>query len=202
MSFSRALAVVLFVAPALPGCWAETDRAVYVEGQPGVASLSNGSSETLWLPGCIAFEQQRWDGGAWVPAAVPDWVCFWEGYAQPLEPRETHRDPFTARTPGRWRIEYTVGHGCDPERPLRETTCQRIEAIHSNEYRVIAANSEEALCSATGGRWDPTSCGHYDCGKRPLCAAVIPGCDCGPGAVFVDGVGCLAAPCGAPPDAE
>jgi len=46
-------------------------------------------------------------------------------------------------------------------------------------------------CERTGGSWDETSCGHYSCGERPLCDALIPGCDCGPKRTFEDGVGCV-----------
>ncbi|MEM6988859.1 MAG: hypothetical protein AAF721_00130 [Myxococcota bacterium] len=49
---------------------------------------------------------------------------------------------------------------------------------------------EQALCEATGGTWDPTACGHYECGLPNECAAVIPGCDCGSGATFFEG-GCV-----------
>ncbi len=53
--------------------------------------------------------------------------------------------------------------------------------------------SEDAeLCADTAGEWDEGSCGHYMCGQEPECAAVIPGCDCGPGHNFVDGQGCVA----------
>jgi hypothetical protein len=51
--------------------------------------------------------------------------------------------------------------------------------------------SDEARCEETGGRWDERSCGHYSCGRAPLCEAVIPGCDCGALADFVAGVGCV-----------
>ena len=50
---------------------------------------------------------------------------------------------------------------------------------------------EEALCLATGGVWDPISCGHYNCGQFPDCDAIIPGCNCGPGRNFENGVGCV-----------
>jgi len=36
------------------------------------------------------------------------------------------------------------------------------------------------LCEATGGKWNPNSCGDYACGMQPECEAIIPGCDCGP----------------------
>jgi len=57
--------------------------------------------------------------------------------------------------------------------------------------------SEQLLCEATGGIWDPLSCGHYNCGQFPACDAIIPGCNCGPTRNFEVGVGCVPDPaCG------
>ncbi len=53
--------------------------------------------------------------------------------------------------------------------------------------------SESTLCYNTGGQWDLQSCGHYECGFPPPCTAVIPGCNCGPGKQYQDGVGCVPA---------
>ena len=55
-------------------------------------------------------------------------------------------------------------------------------------------SGDEADCEATGGTWDMSSCGHYECGMPPVCAAVIPGCDCGPTMNFVEGTGCVEDP--------
>jgi hypothetical protein len=74
---------------------------------------------------------------------------------------------------------FVPGEGC-----VADATCDEVNA--------------GGLCVTTGGTWDPTSCGHYSCGERPECTAVIPGCDCGPNSVFDEVFGCLAVPCGAP----
>lgn len=50
---------------------------------------------------------------------------------------------------------------------------------------------EQALCADTGGEWDDGSCGHYACGQPPACAAVIPGCVCGPTQTFEPTLGCV-----------
>lgn len=55
----------------------------------------------------------------------------------------------------------------------------------------VCVGANPALCEATGGRWDPNSCGHYECGNVPACRAIIPGCDCGPLSNFVRGQGCV-----------
>jgi len=51
--------------------------------------------------------------------------------------------------------------------------------------------TDEHVCEQTEGTWDPNSCGHYACGNPPDCDAVIPGCDCGLGKTFKDGIGCF-----------
>jgi hypothetical protein len=51
--------------------------------------------------------------------------------------------------------------------------------------------TEQALCVATGGTWDPFSCGHYLCGQFPDCDAIDPGCDCGSGRNFQPETGCV-----------
>ena len=48
---------------------------------------------------------------------------------------------------------------------------------------------EQQICESQNGTWDSSSCGHYECGVPPDCAAVIPGCDCGPFATFTK-LGC------------
>lgn len=55
-----------------------------------------------------------------------------------------------------------------------------------------AQSPEQSACENSGGVWDPGSCGHYVCGASPDCRAVIPGCDCGVGGIFVEGLGCEA----------
>lgn len=47
------------------------------------------------------------------------------------------------------------------------------------------------LCEATDGTWEPAACGDYVCGIPNACEAIIPGCDCGQDANFVEGEGCV-----------
>ncbi|MCR9163257.1 MAG: hypothetical protein ACE37F_23510 [Nannocystaceae bacterium] len=49
----------------------------------------------------------------------------------------------------------------------------------------------QSYCENSGGTWDDATCDHYFCGTPNECAAVIPGCDCGPDANFVEEVGCV-----------
>lgn len=52
-------------------------------------------------------------------------------------------------------------------------------------------SGDEMLCESTGGTWDMSACGHYECGIPTDCRAVIPGCDCGATMNFVEGTGCV-----------
>lgn len=53
---------------------------------------------------------------------------------------------------------------------------------------------DQGVCEASGGTWDPIACGDYTCGAPQNCDAVIPGCDCGAGANFEPGLGCVPDP--------
>ena len=47
------------------------------------------------------------------------------------------------------------------------------------------------LCMSTGGAWHTGGCGNWVCGQEMLCGMIsTPGCDCGVGKNFVEGVGC------------
>ncbi len=61
-----------------------------------------------------------------------------------------------------------------------------------------APESDAQLCQLSDGVWNEAACGHYQCGQPNACAAVIPGCDCGPDANFVEGEGCVEDPVCAP----
>jgi hypothetical protein len=69
--------------------------------------------------------------------------------------------------------------------------CEAHAAGVSLASQAACGASEEELCTSSGGTWEPTSCGHYSCGLPPECAAVIPGCDCGPTQNFFPGSGCF-----------
>jgi hypothetical protein len=47
------------------------------------------------------------------------------------------------------------------------------------------------ICEGSGGEWDPYGCGHVWCGMELVCDAIVPGCNCGPGRIFEEGVGCV-----------
>jgi hypothetical protein len=189
------VAVVLGLA-----CSAQTDRNLYLEAEAGSSEFSNRRPLPVWLGGCNTFVQERWTGGGWSNEGG-EVVCFWEGFAQPVAANSSLKQAFTARDAGRWRLAYLVGLSCDPEQPLSPKHCSYLRTIYSNEFEVVQKTDDQQLCEETGGVWDPVSCGDYFCGQFPLCDAIIPGCDCGPLANFIEGEGCApdpacAAPCG------
>jgi hypothetical protein len=61
--------------------------------------------------------------------------------------------------------------------------------------RIVAQSMDDSgLCTNTEGTWVANTCGHWECGQPPICAALIPGCDCGPTMNFSAGVGCAVDP--------
>jgi len=80
---------------------------------------------------------------------------------------------------------FPAGDGCNA------CTCLSAGRVACTKKACPECFGERALCTRTGGRWDTRSCGHYRCGNPPLCEAIIPGCDCGPGRSFVEGAGCM-----------
>ncbi|MDQ3034822.1 MAG: hypothetical protein M3Y87_20600 [Myxococcota bacterium] len=75
-----------------------------------------------------------------------------------------------------------AGADCDARHPTRES-CE-----------AAFAACETSLCRSTGGRWVDETCGHYWCGVPPNELCVDPGCDCGPGRTYEEGVGCVESP--------
>jgi len=175
-----------------------TDALEYTSGDEGTATFENlWRDYTIWLGRCTTFVQEELVEGEWVDRGG-EFDCFWEGFARPIAPKEKLVEPFIARESGRWRLAYDVGFGCSANAPLTPTDCVAVRRVPSLPFDVDDPIDDEGLCFETGGTWDPTSCGHWQCDHPPICAAIIPGCSCGPSALFVDGIGCLPAPCGVP----
>jgi hypothetical protein len=184
----RCAAILALLALGAAACSAQTDRASYAPGQQGISTFSNASDVTAFVDGCSAFVQERLVGNAFVSDG-PERLCLVAAPATAVPPASSLDDLFTARQPGTWRLSYAVGLGCTPGRPLSAQSCQQLNTVVTNSFEVQADG--RGLCERTGGRFDPQSCGDYVCGVRPLCQAVIPGCDCGPFATFVEGMGCV-----------
>ena len=185
------LPLTVALAAACSLACARTDANRYGTDDSGISIFKNTNRQkTIWLQGCNVFVQQEKVGEVWVDRGG-DLNCFWEGFAQPVPPRGMRSDPFTARTPGQWRLAYDVGFGCSATEPFSSENCALTSRIFSNVFDVIDPLGDQALCTASGGAWDPLSCGHYSCGYFPECDAIIPGCDCGPGGNFEPGVGCV-----------
>lgn len=131
------------------GCQARTDRELYVEGDSGEVEFENSSGETAYLGGCTHFEQQELVDGAWVSRGG-EFVCFWEGFADPVEPGAVAVDAFTARTPGSWRLRYAVGTGCAAGEPLAADRCESLGQVVSNRFEVVRAPVTTPPCIRTG----------------------------------------------------
>ncbi len=164
---------------------AETDRDLYVVSSQGTATFTNHSSTTVWLGGCAQFDQEQLGPLGWIPEWGPDYVCFWEGTAQSVEPDEQVVGTFTARRPGVWRLAYPVGLQCDETQPLGERSCAEIRRIHSNEFLVVEQLNTCVVTGCSGHVCFPhhvaTTCEwlpHYACFRDAHCGAFGPEGSC------------------------
>jgi hypothetical protein len=181
-------AILALIALTAAACSAATDRESYAPGEEGTATFSNGSTAPAFVDGCSSFVQERMVGNAFVVDG-PERLCIVAAPATAVPAGGSLADLFNARQPGTWRLSYAVGLDCTPGQPLSAQSCAQLNTVVSNTFAVQA--DARGLCESTGGRFDPQSCGDYVCGVRPLCQAIIPGCDCGPFATFVEGAGCV-----------
>lgn len=171
---STRLALAAAVA-LLAACTPTTDRERYEVGDAGTVTFANQlRSTTLYLGGCGHFDYEKRVGRRWVPQP-PDFVCVWEGYAQPVPPGGVVVDDFVARDPGVWRLRYRVGIGCSDDEPLGR--CASVQSVASNEFTVIATEVGGCVvtgCSSQVCAEDPvaTTCEvlpHYACYRDATC---------------------------------
>jgi hypothetical protein len=111
-------------------------------------------------------------GGMWLPATCGDWKCGNEPLCKAIIPG----------------CNCGPGQNFDPVKGcFKDPGCEAVEL----------PKDEDKLCIESGGSWLLDTCGHWECGKEPLCDAIIPGCNCGPKKSFDAKLGCVPEPnCG------
>lgn len=130
---------------ALVACRAETDREHYTAGDDGTATFINDSGLVAYLGGCSSYSFEKLEDDRWTDRGPP-WICFWEGFAQPVEPGTSRDELLVPPEPGNWRLRYRTGVGCSPIEPLSEESCGFISAVYSPPFSVA-------------GVCDPAECG-------------------------------------------
>ena len=104
-----------------------------------------------------------------VQYGVP-WTC------QTFKGEDCLTDVSTCEPPACYRTFLDSGGNCvDPAGREAEAACC----------------DTQSRCEATGGTWQTSACGHYECGEAPTCSDEHGGCDCGEGKTFGVGYGCL-----------
>ncbi|MCC6751599.1 MAG: hypothetical protein IT371_28365 [Deltaproteobacteria bacterium] len=111
--------------------------AVQKVGQPFPASLTNTSSETIYLGGCSAFDWQKQEGKTWVSTG-PDRICVWEGLAQPVKPGTTFNQTMFPKAAGTYRLVGEYGLGCVADQPLSRAKCTSFRTAVSAHFTVAA----------------------------------------------------------------
>lgn len=149
-----ALALVLLTV-AGTGCWVETDRSLYTAGDPGTATLTNRLNVPLSLAGCAPFVFERSLDGDWLDLGPP-YLCFWEGIALSVNPKESVETAFDAPADsGRYRLRFDAAAICEPGLPLSQAKCAIPDlALYSAPFEV-----ERELCdgSEEGCRFVPAA---------------------------------------------
>jgi hypothetical protein len=169
--------------------WLETDASVYIVHASGQATLVNDSDEEIFVPGCPSLSIDRWDGADWI-AEGDSVVCVWEGLATPVGPGEELVYEFRSDTIGTRRSSLTIGQGCDPDQPLSEEACCRVDEVVSNEFDVeppfvpgpcIVGGCSSQICIDRSLPPPITTCEfqpHYECFRGARCGPFGPGDQC------------------------
>lgn len=175
--------VAAVLAASLVACAPATDHDRYQTGVVGTSTLRNElASTTLYLGGCGHFDYEKLVGSEWVSQG-PDFLCVWEGFAQPVAPGQVVTDSFVARDPGVWRLRYAVGLGCSASAPLSQ--CPIVRDLVSNEFTVlgpgggcVVTGCSSQLCAehevATTCEWRP----EYACYRDAVCGRFGPADEC------------------------
>lgn len=186
-ALSSAVSLTLLGA-VVSGCLPSTDHVTYESGEAGVVTLDNRLDFDLFVGGCQAFGYQKRVGEEWVDQP-PDFVCIWEGFAVRVPAGGQLELPFEARDPGKWRLVFPLGAGCDEGAPMNEQHCRIVFTSASNAFDVVpdltgpcvATGCSSQLCS---DRHIATTCEYrseYACYRAARCGlfgdpAVASGC--------------------------
>jgi len=98
-----------------------TDKTSYDPGEQVEVTLTNGTSQSVFLPGCAVYSWHRKEGGVWVDKG-PTMLCSWEGITKEVTAGGTLVET-TQNKAGTWRLKTEYGVGCMPGQPLSAAGC-------------------------------------------------------------------------------
>ncbi len=99
---------------------------------------------------------------------------------------ETIPEELCSQTGGVWDMlscgHYHCGNPPDCKAIIPGCNCGP-DSIFDSEKGCIEStectSDPKSICEASGGEWLDMTCGNWLCGQPPICAAIIPGCNCG-----------------------
>lgn len=157
-----------------------TDKQSYGLGASAVGTVYNGSSGSIFLPGCGIFGREHQEGGVWVDRG-PAMICGWEGNAVELQPGGTHSQTVSFEQPGSWRLTLDYGTGCLQGLPLSQAKCKAFGRAVSPQVDVVV---DLASCQQLNKQYGKQLTAARACNSalsKPQCTALVAGnlsCGC------------------------
>jgi len=117
-----------------------TDKATYNPSDPALITLTNGTTKSVFLPGCSVYSWERKEGGAWVNKG-PTVICGWEGNAKEVTSGGTYVETSQNKA-GTWRLRLDYGVGCTPGKPLSGAGCAAMLYAYSNVFTILPGQKD------------------------------------------------------------
>lgn len=130
---------------ALPGkVTVYTDKTSYGMSEVVTGTVHNGTSHSIFLPGCGIFDREHMEQGSWANKG-PSLICAWEGEAVEVKPGAIESQEAGFHLPGTWRLSLRYGVGCTPGPgiPLGGAGCTSFETAVSPQVQVKV---DQATC--------------------------------------------------------
>jgi hypothetical protein len=125
-----------------------TDKTSYDPGEQVKVTLTNGTSQSVFLPGCAVYSWHRKEDGVWVDKG-PTIICSWEGVAVEVKAGGTLVET-TQNKAGTWRLKTEYGVGCTPGLPLSAAGCGAFVMAYSNPFTILPT---QQACIALQGSY-------------------------------------------------
>lgn len=148
------------------------DRASYPLSQQARGTVHNGTTTSVFLPGCSLFNREQQQSGAWVDRG-PDRLCGSEGIAVELKPGASHGQGVYLHQPGKWRLTLRYGRGCLSGKPLSSAKCAGFGKAVSPAATVV---TDKATCDQLNKQYQQqlqTARKCHDVPGLPQCAQVV-----------------------------
>lgn len=108
-----------------------TDKLSYASYTPVKATLTNGTTGSVFLHGCGIYFWEKLVNGSWVNKGG-EIVCDWEGEAREVPAGTSVDEGMSGKPAGTWRVAAEYGTGCTPKQPLSTASCTSMNRVVSS----------------------------------------------------------------------